>query len=145
MKKLLFSFLLLLTAVVGRAEDFEVDGIYYNITSAEELTVEVTYKGDSYAQRDDRYSGSVEISENVTYDGVTYSVTAIGDHAFAYCKNLTSVTIPGSVVSVDVRAFNECTALTSVTIPHGVVSMGEYVFFGCSALTSVTIPNSVTT
>ena len=38
----------LLTGLHAFSHDFEVGGIYYNITSDSDLTVEVTYKGDSY-------------------------------------------------------------------------------------------------
>ena len=44
----LFIALLLLFSVAVNAHDFEVDGIYYNITSSTNKTVEVTYKGSSY-------------------------------------------------------------------------------------------------
>ena len=37
--------LLLMCSTVVSAHDFEVDGIYYNILSVEDKTVEVTYKG----------------------------------------------------------------------------------------------------
>lgn len=71
------------------------------------------------------------------------SVTSIGDWAFCYCKNLTSVTIPGSVQSIGEYAFEECSSLTSLTILDGVTSIGENAFAGCFGLTSVVIPGSV--
>ena len=40
--KQLFTTLLLLFATVATAHDFEVDGIYYNITDATNKTIEVT-------------------------------------------------------------------------------------------------------
>ena len=47
--KLLFTaFALLLCSGVVCAHDFEQDGIYYNILSETDKTVEVTYKGYSY-------------------------------------------------------------------------------------------------
>jgi len=46
------------------------------------------------------------------------SVTSIGDSAFYYCTNLTSVTIPNSVTSIGNRAFY-CAGLTSVTFATG--------------------------
>ena len=49
-KSLVLAAIGLLCSISVSAEDFEVDGIYYNITSDSEKTVEVTYKGmDSYA------------------------------------------------------------------------------------------------
>ena len=36
---------MLLCSIVVSAHDLEVDGIYYNITSSTDMTVEVTYRG----------------------------------------------------------------------------------------------------
>ena len=141
--KHLFTALLLLCATVATAHDFEVDGIYYNITSSTDLTVEVTYKGyesSSYGE----YSGYITIPSTVFYSGEQYSVTYIGGFAFDQCRSLTSVTIPESVISIGDYAFYACWDLTSITIPEGVTSIGDYAFSGCSSLTSITIPESVT-
>ena len=75
---------------------------------------------------------------------IQQGVRAIGDQAFYYCENLTSVAIPDSVTSIGGSAFSGCSGLTSVTIPDGVTSIGDYAFSDCSGLTSVTIPSSVT-
>ena len=42
------------------------------------------------------------------------SVTTIGYSAFAYCSNLTSVTIGDSVTTIGSSAFAYCTKLTDV-------------------------------
>ena len=144
LKKHLAALLLLLCGTVAMAHDFEVDGIYYNITDADACTVEVTYEGDNYDYSAE-YVGSVTIPESVVYGGVTYSVTEIGFQAFGLCTGLTSVTIPNSVTTIGERAFDGCSGLTSVTIPNSVTAIGGYAFRGCSGLTSITIPNSVTT
>ena len=86
---LLFFSALLCTAVY--AHDFEVDGIYYNITSSSDLTVSVTYRGSSYNEYSDEYSGSVVIPEKVTYDSKEYSVTSIRQSAFRGCSGLTKM------------------------------------------------------
>ena len=46
---------------------------------------------------------------------------SIGSYAFAYCKDLTSITIPDSVTSIGNGAFYGCTALMNVTFydPNG--------------------------
>lgn len=130
-----------LSSIATYAHDFEVDGIYYEITNSTNKEVCVTYKG-SYSSQS--YSGYVEIPETVTYSGTTFSVTSIGDEAFNECSGLTSITIPESITSIGEDAFYECTGLTSITIPNSVTSIGEYAFSDCSGLTRITIPESVT-
>jgi len=71
-------------------------------------------------------------------------VTDIGDNAFTYCKNLTSVTIPNSVKTIGTSAFYNCAGLTRVTIPGSVTRIEQDTFKGCSGLTSVTISDGVT-
>ena len=75
---------------------------------------------------------------------ILQGVESIGNYAFKYCSNLTSITIPNSVTSIGDSAFNDCRSLTSITIPNSVTSIGGYAFEFCSSLTSITIPNSVT-
>ena len=72
------------------------------------------------------------------------SVTGIGDYAFYYCDNLSSITIPNSVTSIGEDAFFYCTGLTNITIPDSVTSIGNAAFMDCSGLTSVTIGSGVT-
>jgi len=119
MKTKLFSFLLALVASVGTiiADGTKIGDLYYNL-DADNLTAKVTYQ--EYMS-ENNYSGltSADIPSSVTYDSQTYSVTSIGDSAFYYCTNLTSITIPNSVTSI-----------------------GEYVFYGCSNVT-VYIPSTL--
>ena len=137
-KRLFFTFLLLLTNLMASAFDCQVDGIYYNLDTSGK-TAEVTYQSLSNS-----YRGSVDIPSSVTYNGIKYKVTGIGDGAFWDCSGLTSVTIPNSVTRIRYGAFYECSGLTSVTIPSSLTTISNSAFSGCSGLTSVTIPNSVT-
>ena len=123
---------------VATAQEFEVDGIYYNITDEANKTVEVI----KYKEK--KNTGSVVIPESVTYNDATYSVTRIGDKAFYSCRLLTSIKIPNSVTSIGSSAFSGCSGLTSITIPNSVTTIEYGAFSGCRRLTSITIPNSVT-
>ncbi|MBR5726965.1 MAG: leucine-rich repeat protein [Muribaculaceae bacterium] len=134
--------LLALMPTTALAHNFEVNGIYYNILNSSQAAV--TYRGTSYSQYNNEYSGDVVIPQTVTYNGTTYSVTAIGEFALRDCSGLTSIAIPNSVTSIGVNAFCDCSSLTSVTIPNSVTSIGMGAFVGC-CLASVSIPNSVTT
>jgi len=135
--KSLFAMICMLCSISVSAYDFRVDRIYYNITSATELTCEVT-SGSS------KYSGAVVIPQEAVYNGNIYKVTSIGESAFAYCSGLESVVIPNSVTSIGSYAFYDCSGLESVVIPNSVTSIGLAAFYGCSGLTSIVIPNSVT-
>jgi sorbitol-specific phosphotransferase system component IIA len=119
---LLFALLLPTLSV---AHDFEVDGIYYNIDGDNAI---VTYKGNSYNEYSNEYTGNVNIPNSVSYNDNTYSVTSIGDYALQGCTGLTEVTIPNSVTSIGISAFSGCTGLTGVTIPSSVASIGNYAF-----------------
>ncbi len=107
-KKLLLAVVLLLCSTVASAHDFEMGGIYYNIISSSDLTVEVTYKGSSYNEYSNEYIGAIVIPATVIYNSETYSVTTIGDYAFYGCTEVTSITIPGSVAKIGSKAFS-CT------------------------------------
>ncbi|MDD6075134.1 MAG: leucine-rich repeat domain-containing protein [Bacteroidales bacterium] len=139
MKKYFLLLTLLCLSLSAQAHDAEVDGIFYNLDTANK-TATVTYDGESK----NKYFGVVVIPEAVTYNGIAYSVTGLGNYCFYYCNNLTSITIPNSVTSLGQLCFFGCSSLTSITIPNSVTSLGVDCFWGCSNLTSITIPNSVT-
>ena len=134
----------LLCSLTASAHDFEVGGIYYNITSSTDVTVEVTYRGDSYGDYSNEYTGAVTIPETVTYNSKTYRVTSIRSSAFYWCSRLTSINIPKGVTEIGDSAFYNCSRLTSITLPKGVTSIGDYAFRNCDSLTSITLPEGVT-
>ncbi|MDE5759334.1 MAG: leucine-rich repeat domain-containing protein, partial [Allobaculum sp.] len=162
-KKLGLLIALLFTILPTSAYDFEVDGIFYNILSVQDMTCSVT-TGDK------DYSGHLEIPSEVTYRDrqfsvaeiwlsnqgkitsvtIPNSVTYIGRGSFgpsAYfdrCSSLEQVTIPNSVTSFGDEAFYECSSLKNLAIPNSVTSIGDKAFNECSSLPEIAIPNSVT-
>ena len=91
MKKQLSLSFLLLFPLMAIADPIEIDGIYYNLIDGN--SAEVTWNPNTY-------SGDIVIPDFVTCDGVKYSVTSIGNDAFLYCDQMTSVTIPNSVTTI---------------------------------------------
>jgi hypothetical protein len=153
--------LLLATLCTLSIYPFGSNGFNFNITSSTTpYTVEVTngYYGTWH---------DLVIPSNVTYNGISYSVTKIannaflndiyltsiripnsvtriGNYAFSVCLNLTTIDLPNSITTIDSSAFNGCNGLTSVTIPNSVLSIGSQAFSYCYRLTSISISKSVT-
>lgn len=131
--------MLMLLACTGvHAYDFEKDGIYYNVTSLTDLTVEVTEEGSSKY----RYQGEVVIPSTVEWNGKEFTVNTIGEQAFSL-SDITSVTLPASLTQTGSMAFYRCDNLTSITIPDNVQYIGTNTFSSCSNLSSVTFPKNL--
>ena len=136
---LVFALVAAMSCAFGaKAYDFYTGGLYYNITGSN--TVEVTYKDTNYGS----YSGYVKIPGSVTYNGTSYTVTAVGNNAFLWCFNLTEVSIPKTVTTIKESAFQE-TALTRIIIPNSVKVIEPYSFGNCFSLTDIILGNGITT
>ena len=142
MDKNIFVFLLaVLLPCMALAHDFEADGIYYNIISDEEKTVEVTFPSDKKIIDDGYkcYKDVVFIPEKVNYAGKEYTVTAIGESAFECNDELLSVVMPNTIRSINKFAFNGCINLKSLTIPSGVNEIGDFAFMGLRSLEHLSV------
>ena len=174
MKKLFLITMLLCTAWAVKAQETvhsvdtvgtkffdEASALYYNITS--DGTVEVTYAQWHF----NTYEGDIVVPETVTYEGITYTVTAIGEIAFGGCEGdlnsvivpstvttigesafassprLHTVILPNSIVSFGPGAFARCYGLTSLRLPEGITALSERMFFDCMGLTTIEIPSTV--
>lgn len=82
----LVAALLSFTFTPASAYDFQVDGIYYNIISASELTCAVT-------SGENKYTGEIVIPNTVTYKGRKLSVNSIEDNSFDGCTGVNKLVI----------------------------------------------------
>lgn len=135
-KQLLLLLVLILLPMVARANEVEIDGIYYNlITKANSAEV---------IKPKDKSNGSVVIPESILFEGVSYTVTALDKYSFYACGFLTSITLPNTLKDIREFAFYGCRNLTDVKLSNSLTHIGEAAFMQCYALTTITIPNSVT-
>lgn len=133
--------IIMLLALAGSLDAFSYDfskgGIYYDVVSEENLTVEVSSNGNN------TYRGNLSIKGTVDYDNKSYTVVGIGKSAFSGSENLTSVKLPSTVTYIADRGFFRCKSLAEVEIPQYVTSLGESAFDGCTSLASLTLPEGV--
>ena len=118
--------------------------LYYKIVNGEAQVVHPEGNPYPYYTGPTWPNGDLEIPNSVTYNETTYTVTSIGEYAFVFCSNLTSVTIPNTVTVINNEAFYECRGLTTVTIPNSVTKIGGNAFCHCCGIKTLFIPNSVT-
>jgi len=98
------------------------------------------------------YIGESAFKNNTTITSVTFPAGTtkhgIGEEAFAWCTNLSSVTIKGSVGQgqingIGVSAFKGCHQLKTVTFSDKnahLAYIDENAFFSCYALTNIKLP-----
>ena len=68
---------------------------------------------------------------------------SVGDYAFYYCVNVSSITVPGSVRSLGEGTFGNCSSLTKAVLNEGLEEIGEYAFQSSSGIRDIIIPASV--
>ncbi len=113
----------------------KIGDLYYNLdTSAK--TAEVASQDGNSTSNSSYVSGDLVIPSSIESDGVTYSVTSIGDYAFYGCSGLTSVEIPNSVTEIGESAFEDCESLAAVTIGGNVSNIGSSAFYDCTNLST---------
>ena len=88
--------------------------IYYEVTS--DGWVNVTYRGSSWSEYTNEYTGTITIPATVTYNNVTYEVNGIGVSAFRGCTGLVSLTFEGHVAFFNKYAFVGATGLKELVL-----------------------------
>lgn len=91
---------------------FGYGGIRYRVISSKSKTVE--YMGSMNAKG--KKAKSITIPAAITYQGVTYKVTAVGKKACKNYKKLKKVTIGKNVIQIKAEAFRGCSKLQTVTV-----------------------------
>lgn len=126
---------MILSTINSSAYDFESGGLYYTITSAENLTVAVT-TGDI------KYTGVITIPSTVEYKNKKLTVTEIGNNAFQG-TDITSIILSTTIEKISDAAFENCNAIKSIDIPGNIKTFGSNVFSQCQELEKISIQEGV--
>lgn len=70
-------------------------------------------------------------------------VTSIGESAFCYCHDLTTVHLPEGLTSIGVFAFQNCNNLSEINIPSSVASIDQSSFYACGLIKVVLNSNAI--
>lgn len=118
-----------------------VGGIYYIIDKQKsEATVTSIYGGKNTSLDAEQvaqcYSGTINIPDNVIYEGYKYSVTKVGSYAFNCQNDLQSIYIPRTVKEVEPYAAIKAEKLNRVNVADEsqLENIGEQAFKLCIGL-----------
>ena len=116
--------------MIASAYDFEADGVFYNITSIEKRTVEVTYSSEqNYQQR------KVVIPSEVEWNGYLFKVEGIGYWTFSkvnFPNNVDTLIISSGVKYIRDNAFQRAN-FSMLSIPNTISSVDINTFSNISA------------
>ena len=129
-KRIFTALLLAIIAVTGYAYDFQVDGIYYNLTNYNDAVV---------THGDKKYTGSVFIPTDVKWNSRKINVVGIGDQAFKDCEELTSVILTYKVTHIGEHAFIFCESMTDIYCQAANVPNTDIAAFDTSPIGNMTL------
>ena len=113
------SIVAIIMVVCAKATPFEVDGIWYSITSDSTVCLvpepSASGSGSSIIIRN-VYEGDIVIPETVTYNETVYTVTAVENGTFKESPKLTSVSIPATVTDLGETPFSACGKLNAIVV-----------------------------
>ena len=138
MRQFIIVIIAICTSILSYGFDFEVNGLYYNILTNNE--VEVVRDGNNFYQQT-----TITIPKTVKNNGTTYNVTHIAHSAFWKCPNLTSITIAESITTITDQAINDCPNLTTIVFnaKNCTHNTNTYLFCNLQKLSMLTIGNKV--
>ena len=89
-------------------EPHEINGIYYVLVPEDSIAI--------VHEHLEEYKGAVKIPRTITYQKKKYVVTEIGNQAFGYCDELTSLTLPASICFIGDFVFIEDSNLKTIRV-----------------------------
>ena len=115
----------------------EESALYYTIISTDPPQVSVYGHVDG-----ENAQGELDIPNGLTYEGVRYTVTEIGEWAFKNCAGLTGqFTIPSTIDTIQEGAFYGCSGFTgTLDLSFTTAVLKKNVFRDCAGFTDLILP-----
>ncbi len=118
-------------------DTFVVGTLSYKVISTDPAEVELT-SGASFTGE------TLNIPSTVENNGVTYTVTSIGNSAFSQKSNIATVAFPDTLTKIGDDAFDRCYNLEGeLKLPNGLEEIGSYAFFSDSKIKTVIFPDTL--
>lgn len=92
---------------------------------------EYTFSGPNAIVKKYNGGGGVcSVPSEITYNGLEYTVTKIGNRAFANAT-VTEIKLPETIEYIGVSSFTMCRSMTKINLPHGLKEISGSAFLGC--------------
>lgn len=133
-----------------KAETFEVNGIWFEQMTEQEVMVvpEPSSSSGSGTSFDIRnyYEGDILIPQNVVYQDIEYTVTAVKEATFSDSRKLTSVSIPATIRNLGDAPFANCPQLSTITLSpdNADYSLVDGLLYNKSVTTLIACPGAFT-
>ena len=86
----------------------------------------------------------LNIPSTVTYNEIIYTITGVGDGAFAGRTNLQKVTFSDTIESIGGAAFDSCSNLKTIIWGNNIKEIKYNAFARCTSLSEINFPESIT-
>ena len=149
--KIFLTLASILTATSMLAQDFEYQGVKYTVLDASAKTVTTKAgKNYPIATGHDNFQGDLVIPETVYNGSTAYTVTEIGAYSFYNNtdvnghNNITSISLPNTLTKIGEDAFGYNENFTTIVIPEGITGRTETASFEyCRGLETIVLPAGI--
>lgn len=93
---------------------------------------------------DEELSPWAEYMDKIKTVNIGEGVTSIGDYAFIYATDMTSITLPSTLQSIGELAIGGCSSLKHVDLPEGLTTLKWQALYKCTAMDTLLLPSTLT-
>lgn len=126
--------MMLMSFLPASSYDFEVDGIFYDVISLDEMTCKISGCSEDISE--------LNLTSSIQLNGRTLKVIGMDDGAFSNKSKLSKVVFKPGVEAVSKGAFKGCINLSEINLGE-IKRIGSEAFYDCPNIIEIRIPGSV--